>query len=361
MNKEVCISIIIPFYNSKRYVVKCLKNLKSLKFKKEFEILMIDDGSIDGSSTLIKNFKLKNLTVISLKKNHGPAVARNYGIKKARGEFVFFWDIDDNVENDILSLLYKSVKENNLDFIFCDSKWIYKSKNLKKNIFSFNKNKILKNSEIKIEMLKRISNPRLAGGILGAKGKLINLNLLKKNNIFFEKRLRYLEDEIFLWDLISVINKAGYVKSQKYIYNVNPNVSSGVIKGLTSNFNIKQIKLIRSHIQKSFKLKNFSNRETKKYADQSYIYFIINILISFCKSIINRKINLIKGKKIIRKLIDDIISDALVSKAIINYEISKFENKLIPIAIKWKLKKVLEILCFIRAKEILNFNSQKLK
>ena len=239
MINKVCITIIIPFYNSKRYVAKCLKNLKSLKFSQEFEVLMIDDGSIDGGSTLIKNYNLKNLKVFSLKKNYGPSVARNYGIKKAKGEFVFFLDIDDNVENGILSSLYEKAKKNNLDFVFCDSKWIHKSKNLKKNIFSFNKNKILKNSEIKAEMLKRISNPRFAGGILGAKGKLINLDLIKKNKIFFEEKLRYLEDEIFLWDLISVIKKAGYVKSQQYIYNVNPNVSSVGIQISKKRSNVK--------------------------------------------------------------------------------------------------------------------------
>ena len=59
----------------------------------------------------------------------------------------------------------------------------------------------------------------------------------------------------FLWDLISVIKKAGYIKSQQYIYNVNPNVSSGVIIGLTSNFQYKTDQIDQITYKKSFKLK----------------------------------------------------------------------------------------------------------
>ena len=74
--------------------------------------------------------------------------------------------------------------------------------------------------------------------------------------IYFEERLRYLEDEIFIWDLLAVVKKIGYIRKQHYIYNVNPNLSSGIIAGLNANFDISKFKIIKSHIQNSLNLKD---------------------------------------------------------------------------------------------------------
>lgn len=354
MPEKIYISIIIPFYNSETHIENCLNNLGKINFKNNFEIIMINDGSKDNSLEIIKNSKIKNLKIYSLDSNHGPAKARNLGIKYSKGEYLLFLDVDDQIEENALDDLYDYAIQNSLSFVFCDTKWIEKSHNQRQNIFSYDSDRIIDNIEILELMKRRIFNSIYAGGVLGAKAKLIKKETLELNKVYFEERLRYLEDEIFIWDLLAVVKKIGYIKKQHYIYNVNPNLSSGVIAGLNANFDISKFKIIKSHIQNSFRSKRLTDHEIKKFGDQTLIYFIINVLISYSKSIEQKKVSYNEGIKGRRKIINSVLNDAEACEAINNYKISSNENKLIPFAIKWKLTIILEFLCTLRARKILN-------
>ena len=90
MPKKIFISIITSFYNASRFIKSYQKTLQKQDFSKPFEILMIDDGSTDKSAIKIKKLNLKNLRVFSLPINSGPAKGRNFAIKKAIGDYIFF-------------------------------------------------------------------------------------------------------------------------------------------------------------------------------------------------------------------------------------------------------------------------------
>ena len=90
--------------------------------------------------------------------------------------------------------------------------WIENSINQRKNKFSYNKNKIFRQKELTSEMVKRIYDPNHMGGPLSAKGRLLKRNLLLKK-FYLKKKLRYLEDEIFMWDFLSVVKKIKYIKT----------------------------------------------------------------------------------------------------------------------------------------------------
>ena len=107
------------------------------------------------------------------------------------------------------------------------------------------------------------------------------------------------------------------------------------------------------HIQNSLKNKNFSSEEIEKLGDQALIYLIIRALVSYSRSIILGKVNLKEGIKCRKEIIDEIINDYDVSKAIKNYKISDKENPWIPRAILWRSKKFLEFFSNRRGKEIL--------
>ena len=353
MSEKFYISIIIPFYNSEKHIEKCLNNLGKIKFKHSFEIIMINDGSKDNCLEIVKRSKIKNLQIFSLDENQGPAKARNLGIKYAKGEYVLFIDVDDQIDKNALDHLYDYANLNSLNFVFCDTKWIEKSKNQRQNIFSYDADRIIDNIEILESMKNRIFNPIYTTGVLAAKAKLVKKEILDLNKVYFEEKLRYLEDEIFIWDLIARVEKIGYIKKQYYIYNVNPNLSSGVIDGLNLNFNISKFKIIKSHIENSFRSKGLKENEVKKFGDQAFIYFIINVLISYSKSIEQKKVNYKEGVKGRKKIINTILNDSEVFEAINNYTVSSNENKLIPLAIRWKLSFFLEFLCTLRARKIL--------
>ena len=84
---------------------------------------------------IFKKIKLDNVKIFTLSKNSGPSVARNIGIKKAKGKYLYFLDSDDTIEANTLSKLYKAASEKNYDIIFADKKRIEKTKDQRQNIF----------------------------------------------------------------------------------------------------------------------------------------------------------------------------------------------------------------------------------
>ncbi len=353
MSEQFCVSVIVPFYNAQFYIKNCLDVLSKQDFDRPFEVIMIDDASTDNSKSIVEEYVLKNLSLYNIKSNGGPAKARNRGIIQAKGEYIFFLDVDDAIDPNTITQLYNSAKETMSDFVFCDSKWIENSQNQRNNIFSYNQDKVIKNSELTETMKKRLYNPKFMGGPLGCKGRLIRRSILVNNNIMFEEQLRYLEDEIFMWDFLAFVKNAKYIRKQLYTYYVHPNVNTAVIEGLNRGFPVSKFKLIKEHIENSFKQRGCSANDVEKFGDQAFIYFIINVLISYSKSMIQGKVGIKEGIKCRRKIIDSILSDLDVSSAIHNYTKSNEESAWIPAAIAWRSSWLLEFLCTRRAKKIL--------
>lgn len=122
------ISIIITCYNTEKYIGKCLISIQNQTYK-NFEALIIDDGSSDNSPNVIKDtIKNDNRFIYCRKKNGGVSSARNYGLKKATGKYICFIDGDDYIEDNYLSALYNAVKSDDCDFSICNIKRIYKDK-----------------------------------------------------------------------------------------------------------------------------------------------------------------------------------------------------------------------------------------
>ena len=95
MNKAD-ISIIVPIYNTEKYLNKCIDSIIN-QTKKELEILLINDGSTDNSEKIIKTYKDKRIKYFK-NKNQGIGKTRNFGIEKATGKYLMFLDSDDYLE-----------------------------------------------------------------------------------------------------------------------------------------------------------------------------------------------------------------------------------------------------------------------
>lgn len=101
-------SFIVPVYNTEKYLDKCLRSLVNQTFK-DFEIIIINDGSTDGSKNIISKYqKFSNVTVIN-QANQGLSETRNNGVKKSTGEYLIFIDSDDYVEKDLLKVVDENV------------------------------------------------------------------------------------------------------------------------------------------------------------------------------------------------------------------------------------------------------------
>ena len=353
MLEQYPVSVIVPFYNAESHIKTCLDALLKQDFIKPFEIIMVDDASTDNSRNIVKMHDFPGLQLYSLPSNSGPAAARNLGLKKAKGEYVYFLDADDTIAANTLTTLYSIANESACDLVICDKKRIENSQNQRANIFLYPADRALGNSDFMEAMRKRFYDPILTGAIFGIVGKLIRRSIISDNNILFEEELRYLEDETFSWDILAHVRSAQYVHKQLYSYYIRPNVSTALSDGLNRGFSVSYFKLVKSHIQNSLKQRGFSVLEIEKLGDQAFIYLIINALVSFSRSMILGKVELENGIKCRRKIIDDILDDPDVSKTIRNYSRSQTESLWIPRAIAWRSRNLLEWACARRAKEIL--------
>ena len=115
MNK---VSIIVPVYNTSKYLNSCIKSLLHQTLK-DIEIILINDGSTDDSESIIKKYKDKRIKYIS-KKNEGIGKTRNLGIDTATGEYLSFIDSDDYVEPDFCEKMYEKATKDKCDIVICD-------------------------------------------------------------------------------------------------------------------------------------------------------------------------------------------------------------------------------------------------
>lgn len=107
------ISVIIPVYNTENYIKKCLISLANQKMQ-DFEVIIVNDGSTDNSKEIIQECIDRNIiqNIIYLEKeNGGLSDARNYGVKQAKGEYIFFLDSDDYVDDNLFSSLEECIDE----------------------------------------------------------------------------------------------------------------------------------------------------------------------------------------------------------------------------------------------------------
>ena len=358
MFDRIAVSIIIPVYNAKSYIKNCLDILLKQNFKEKFEIIMVDDASTDNSFEIIQSFKISNLKLIKLIKNSGQSVARNKGLEKAEGEYVYFMDVDDEIDKDSLKILYALAKENNIDLIFSDFKRIVNNRNQRKYTYNYEENKIFNRNDLLENMQKEIHNPSLGHlGLFGCNGRLIKNSIIKKNKIKFIEELRYFEDKTFGWDLFGKIKSAQYIRKQLYSYYVYPNVSSAVSKSISLGFKVNYFKLVAKSIRNGFLDFKLSNDKIEKLVDQGLIFYIITLLVSYSRSLVLGKIKDGNGKKIRRHLIKEILKDDEIVKAAKTYSPSPQESKWIPRAIAFKSRFFLELACDLRAKEVVKKRS----
>ena len=93
--KEISVSVIVPVYNTEKYLEQCLNSILGQTLQ-EIEVICVDDGSTDGSVQMIERMSLEDERLVLLKqKNAGGGAARNLGMEKAKGKYLMFLDSDD--------------------------------------------------------------------------------------------------------------------------------------------------------------------------------------------------------------------------------------------------------------------------
>lgn len=207
------VSIIIPIYNVGCYLRQCVDSILMQTFK-DFEILLIDDGSTDGTSHLCDEISQVDTRIkVFHKTNGGLSDARNFGINQAKGEYIIFVDGDDYWDGiDSLMKLYDECL-NNLDcsFIGFNCQYVY------------NNNKIVKWPQYSETTDKTDAISSLVGSGLfpmSACLKIIKRNFIIDNKLYFEKG-RFSEDILWYIELIGKSEKFKTTNIYMYCYRQN--------------------------------------------------------------------------------------------------------------------------------------------
>ena len=127
------ISIVVPIYNTEKYLEKCLKSLIEQTYS-NFEIICVNDSSTDDSLKIVDKYMKKNdkIKIINKNKNEGVIKARLDAYRICKGEYICNVDSDDFLEKDSIEKSYKFLKKENLDISLFDSYYFWSNKNLKK-------------------------------------------------------------------------------------------------------------------------------------------------------------------------------------------------------------------------------------
>ncbi len=184
------VSIIIPIYNTEEYLSECLNSIINQTLK-DIEIILVNDGSSDDSGKICDEYALKDKRIkVIHQKNLGVSYARNRGIEKAQGEYIYFVDSDDYlINNDFLENAYNTAikKESDIvvvawDVLFCEK---------------FNVNNL---------------------SWFATWNGFIKRKFLNNNKIYFPEKLNRSEDAIFSFKLLSLTDKITNSNDTKYFY-----------------------------------------------------------------------------------------------------------------------------------------------
>lgn len=245
--KDEKISIIVPVYNSEKYIEKCIQSIINQTYK-NIEIIIINDGSTDKTLDILNDIK-DNRIIIFSQENAGVSSARNFGIEKCTTKYFMFVDSDDTIEKDAVVLLYNAMIENDCDIVMGNVEY----SQLGTLVLTEDRYEYLFNNKIKYFMTcwNKLMKKEL-------------FNSLKYPN------LKIAEDDYLIHHLLYETKKMVIIPNKTYNYRENK-------KGLSKS-KLKYYKYAIYAIKDRYLF--FQNTEYEKIAYKLYMNFCIN---TYCK------------------------------------------------------------------------------
>lgn len=188
------ISIIVPIYNAEKYLEKCIESIIKQTYS-NFELILVDDGSKDGSAALCDSYAKNDNRIRAFhKKNEGVSVAREFGLAQSKGEYIAFIDADDYIDDDYLNVLYQDIVKYNADIACCECVEIVNGKETNRFHNVLGKRVIENKAEYILDFLNL---KELYGSVVWA--KLIRKELLKGQRF---KKIHFGEDTVYMLNLL---------------------------------------------------------------------------------------------------------------------------------------------------------------
>ena len=205
------ISIIIPVYNTRKYLRRCLASVCG-QLLKEIEIICINDGSTDGSLEILRDHEVSDSRIAVIdQKNKGAASARNKGLQTASAPYIGFVDSDDFIAPDMYEKMYNAMIMNDVDFVECGAEPIF--------TYAFNNKDELRDYFSTGNLTGIVREPDVFINTSGALWKnLFKKELIIKYHLVFPDGFNTNEDTLFIISYKSLVQSGFYLPENLYIY-----------------------------------------------------------------------------------------------------------------------------------------------
>ena len=324
------VSVIVPVYNSEKYLRLCIESIINQSYK-NIEIILINDGSTDNSGKICDEYALGNERIrVIHEKNMGPAAARNEGIENSRGGFILFVDSDDFIEKDAIESLIKSFDQHKADIIIGDFKKIKNGVVEARRDICFPCSKVLTKQDLVDCSRLYLKKPNKYLLFAFSWGRLFKASIIKDKKIYFNADLHTFEDVAFNFDYLNYTNKVFFLKEPvcNHVFHDNY-ISATMAVGDNPRklFGYKQALVNISNFLKN----KITTDDLRKEVGQAYVSLTIIQLVRICGQINGN------NKRNIYQLIEELVNDSNLRNNLKFYFPSKGESKIIPFLIKLKL------------------------
>lgn len=265
------ISLVMPVYNVEKFLNKALASVENQTFK-DFEMIIVDDGSSDKSYEIAEEFCSKNTNFKLIKQeNSGPAAARNTGVSHCKGEYIAFMDSDDYLEKNFLEELYNLAQKTGADIACCNFNMYFPNKNLKVYM-PFNS---LPGVYTKSKALRKL--------ILDIGVHYFIWNKLYKKELFLERNIKF--DDMYFEDistsprLFYFAKTVAFTSKALYNYTMRENSILHSINAKKVNDYIKALGIIKSFLEENNDYEEYSGHVWAYAQRVKFVvyYYIINL------------------------------------------------------------------------------------
>ena len=263
--RKSLISVIVPIYNAEKFLSRCVDSIINQTYK-NLEIILINDGSTDRTLDILKKYKKIDSRVIIIDKiNEGVSVARNVGLKKASGEYIYFSDADDYLDSKILETYHKGIQES--DMVISDYNIVDEKSNINK-ADSFPKDMTIDSIDeidnLKMSLLcnnyKHINTQRgdYKGNGLGfVWNKLFKKAIIDENNILFPKGVILSEDVCFIYKYLDNCTSIKIISKALYFHEI-------LKTGATLRYKPEIIESERRFVDETWFITNTDNKKIRE-------------------------------------------------------------------------------------------------
>lgn len=200
------VSIIVPVFNKEKYLRDCIESLRSQTYR-DIEIILIDDGSVDGSWEIINKYSRLDVRIIALHQdNAGVCVARNNGLNHVSGKWISFVDADDALPTNSIETLVAHADKHNADLVIGNFTRVQGTDEFFVHEYD--------DDFINHNILTRIDAGRTWG-------QLYKSEIIREHQIRFIDGLAYSEDYVFLTNYCLYIKSLEYISDSVYYYRIN--------------------------------------------------------------------------------------------------------------------------------------------